>query len=64
MRKVKMLNNGVLETADGHLIECPKKFQYCRNTCAWFGIRQYWIGNKKIVPDDYICGDILIGGVV
>ena len=61
MRKLKIVNDGFLETEDGHIIECPKKFKQCHNTCAWFNIREWWIDDNKYLPDECRCNDAVIG---
>ena len=52
MRKIKIVNDGFLEGERGHIIECPKKFKQCHNTCAWFSIVTYpvCVTTEEILP--------------
>lgn len=66
MRQIKIVNDGFLETKDGHIIECPKKFKQCHITCAWFSIFEYArMHNKRLTlkPDCY-CQETIIGELI
>ena len=63
MRKVKIVNDGFLETKDGHIVECPKKFKQCHNTCAWFRTVNIVGGGVKATICCY-CQDAIIGELI
>jgi len=60
MRKIKIVNDGFLETADGHIVECPRKFKQCHTTCAWFHTIRVVGGAVKATKRCH-CGEKLIG---
>lgn len=66
MRQVKIVNDGFLETEDGHPIECPKKFKQCHTTCAWFSILEYarMSNQPPTVKPDCCCQDTEIGELI
>lgn len=64
MRKVKIVNDGFLETLDGHMIECPKKFKQCHTTCAWFGnLKDIGVDNDTAGHNLCVCHNNIIGAL-
>ena len=60
-RQIKIVEGGFLENEHGHIIECPKKFKQCHNTCAWFSVREYPSYTAKLIKPDYECQQNIIG---